>query len=128
MLPGWIDTDLTKRARQQVTGLQDSVEQRTPHGRWGIPDDMAGIAAFLASPASDFVTGTAIPVDGGFFDRDVKTRLPPVLFLKTRAKKLFANWILAEPSASLERCHRLLPLCAALVLTAIETMRRSGPL
>ena len=66
VLPGWIDTDLTKRARQQVSGLHDSVEKRTPHGRWGTPDDMAGIAAFLASSASDFVTGTAIPVDGGF--------------------------------------------------------------
>jgi 2-deoxy-D-gluconate 3-dehydrogenase len=66
VLPGWIDTDLTKRARQQVQGLHDSVEKRTPHARWGIPDDMAGIAAFLASPASDFVTGAAIPVDGGF--------------------------------------------------------------
>jgi 2-dehydro-3-deoxy-D-gluconate 5-dehydrogenase len=66
VLPGWIDTDLTKRARQQVQGLHDSVEKRTPHGRWGVPHDMAGIAAFLASPASDFVTGTAIPVDGGF--------------------------------------------------------------
>ena len=66
VLPGWIDTDLTKRAREQVSGLHDSVQKRTPHGRWGTPDDMAGIAAFLASPASDFVTGTAIPVDGGF--------------------------------------------------------------
>ena len=66
VLPGWIDTDLTRRAREQVTGLHDSVEKRTPHGRWGTPDDMSGIAAFLASPASDFVTGTAIPVDGGF--------------------------------------------------------------
>jgi 2-dehydro-3-deoxy-D-gluconate 5-dehydrogenase len=66
VLPGWIDTDLTKRARQQVDGLHASVEKRTPHGRWGTPDDMAGIAAFLSSSASDFVTGTAIPVDGGF--------------------------------------------------------------
>lgn len=66
VLPGWIDTDLTKRAREQVTGLEDSVQKRTPTGRWGTPDDMAGIAAFLASSASDFVTGTAIPVDGGF--------------------------------------------------------------
>lgn len=66
VLPGWIDTDLTKRARQQVDGLHESVEKRTPHGRWGTPPDMAGVAAFLASPASDFVTGTAIPVDGGF--------------------------------------------------------------
>ena len=66
VLPGWIDTDLTIRARQQVNGLHDSVEKRTPAGRWGNPPDMAGVAAFLSSPASDFVTGTAIPVDGGF--------------------------------------------------------------
>jgi 2-deoxy-D-gluconate 3-dehydrogenase len=66
VLPGWIDTDLTKRARQQVQGLHESVERRTPQARWGVPHDMAGIAAFLASPASDFVSGTAIPVDGGF--------------------------------------------------------------
>jgi len=66
VLPGWIDTELTKRARQQVQGLHESVEKRTPHARWGVPHDMSGIAAFLASPASDFVTGTAIPVDGGF--------------------------------------------------------------
>src|SRR3984957_1940537 len=66
VLPGWIDTDLTRRARQQVDGLQESVEKRTPEGRWGTPRDMSGIAAFLASESSDFVTGTAIPVDGGF--------------------------------------------------------------
>ena len=66
VLPGWIDTDLTKRARQQVQGLHERVEQRTPAGRWGVPPDMSGVAAFLASPASDFVTGTAIPVDGGY--------------------------------------------------------------
>ena len=66
VLPGWIDTDLTRRARQQVQGLHESVEKRTPQGRWGAPPDMSGVAAFLASPASDFVTGTAIPVDGGF--------------------------------------------------------------
>jgi 2-dehydro-3-deoxy-D-gluconate 5-dehydrogenase len=66
VLPGWIDTDLTRRARQQVTGLHERVENRTPVRRWGTPEDMAGIAAFLASPASDFVTGTAIPVDGGY--------------------------------------------------------------
>ena len=66
VLPGWIDTDLTARARQQVDGLHASVEKRTPAGRWGAPPDMSGVAAFLATPASDFVTGTAIPVDGGF--------------------------------------------------------------
>jgi 2-deoxy-D-gluconate 3-dehydrogenase len=66
VLPGWIDTDLTKRARQQVEGLHDRVLARTPAARWGTPDDHAGIAVFLASRASDFVTGTAIPVDGGY--------------------------------------------------------------
>ncbi|MCP3470019.1 glucose 1-dehydrogenase [Bradyrhizobium sp. CCGUVB1N3] len=66
ILPGWIDTDLTRGARQQVTGLHDRVLARTPAGRWGHIDDFAGIAVFLASPGSDFVTGTAIPVDGGF--------------------------------------------------------------
>ena len=66
ILPGWIDTDLTKRARVEVGGLHERVLARTPAARWGESDDFAGIAVFLASPASDFVTGTAIPVDGGF--------------------------------------------------------------
>jgi 2-deoxy-D-gluconate 3-dehydrogenase len=66
VLPGWIDTDLTRQARQQVAGLHERVVARTPAGRWGSPDDHAGIAVFLASAASDFVTGTAIPVDGGY--------------------------------------------------------------
>ena len=54
------------RAREQVEGLHDRVLARTPAGRWGEPGDLAGVAVFLASPASDFVTGAAIPVDGGF--------------------------------------------------------------
>ena len=66
ILPGWIDTDLTKRAREQIDGLHDKVLARTPTARWGVIADFAGIAVFLASPASDFVTGSAIPVDGGF--------------------------------------------------------------
>lgn len=66
VLPGWVDTDLTARARQQVEGLHDRVLSRTPAGRWGVPGDFGGIAVFLASPASDFVTGAAIPVDGGY--------------------------------------------------------------
>jgi 2-deoxy-D-gluconate 3-dehydrogenase len=66
VLPGWIDTDLTRRAREQIPSLHDNVLRRTPAGRWGTIDDMAGIAVFLASPASDFVTGTAIAVDGGY--------------------------------------------------------------
>lgn len=66
VLPGWIDTDLTRKARDQVQGLHERVTARTPAGRWGVPHDLAGIAVFLASKASDFVTGTAIPVDGGY--------------------------------------------------------------
>jgi 2-deoxy-D-gluconate 3-dehydrogenase len=66
VLPGWIDTDLTRNARREVAGLNDAVLRRTPAARWGGIDDMAGVAVFLAAPASDFVTGTAIPVDGGF--------------------------------------------------------------
>jgi 2-deoxy-D-gluconate 3-dehydrogenase len=66
ILPGWIDTDLTRTARAQVTGLHERVLARTPAGRWGAPDDLAGAAVFLASRASDFVTGVALPVDGGY--------------------------------------------------------------
>jgi 2-deoxy-D-gluconate 3-dehydrogenase len=66
VLPGWIDTDLTKRARVEIDGLHDRVLARTPAARWGAIGDFAGIAVFLASSASDFVTGTAIPIDGGY--------------------------------------------------------------
>jgi 2-dehydro-3-deoxy-D-gluconate 5-dehydrogenase len=66
ILPGWIDTELTVGARQQIEGLNERVLARSPTGRWGQPDEFAGIAVFLASEASAFVTGTAIPVDGGY--------------------------------------------------------------
>jgi 2-deoxy-D-gluconate 3-dehydrogenase len=66
VLPGWIDTELTQNARREVPGLNDNVLRRTPAGRWGGIDDMAGVAVFLAGPASDFVTGAVIPVDGGY--------------------------------------------------------------
>jgi 2-deoxy-D-gluconate 3-dehydrogenase len=66
VLPGWIDTELTRDARAQVKGLNERVLNRTPAGRWGMPDDLSGVAVFLAAPASDFVTGAAIPVDGGY--------------------------------------------------------------
>lgn len=65
-LPGWIDTELTQKARKDITGLQDSVLKRTPAGRWGHIDDFQGLAVYLASSASDFLTGTAIPLDGGY--------------------------------------------------------------
>lgn len=66
VLPGWIDTDLTRQGRIDMPELNDKVLNRTPSGRWGVPDDLGGIAVFLASAGSDFITGTAVPVDGGY--------------------------------------------------------------
>lgn len=66
VLPGWIDTELTATARREVPGLHQRIVDRTPAGRWGVIDDLAGVAVFLAGPASDFITGAAIPVDGGY--------------------------------------------------------------
>ncbi|GIX48145.1 MAG: 2-deoxy-D-gluconate 3-dehydrogenase [Candidatus Tectimicrobiota bacterium] len=66
ILPGWLHTELTERARQELPGLYERVLQRTPQGRWGQPEDLAGVAVFLASRASDFITGAALPVDGGY--------------------------------------------------------------
>ena len=66
ILPGWINTDLSVGAKKRTPGLEERVIARTPAGRWGEPEDLAGPALFLASGASDFVTGVAIPVDGGY--------------------------------------------------------------
>jgi 2-deoxy-D-gluconate 3-dehydrogenase len=66
ILPGWIDTALTEQARADIAGLNERVLARTPAARWGVPGDLAGIAVFLASGASDFITGAGIPVDGGY--------------------------------------------------------------
>jgi 2-deoxy-D-gluconate 3-dehydrogenase len=66
ILPGWVDTDLTRKAREQIPDLHEKVLARTPAQRWGAPDDFAGIAVFLAAPASNFITGAAIAVDGGY--------------------------------------------------------------
>ena len=65
VLPGWIETDMT-RPRREDNAFNERVLARVPAGRWGTPEDLAGIAAFLAGPASDFITGAAIPVDGGY--------------------------------------------------------------
>ena len=66
ILPGFINTDLSADGKRDIPGLEEGVRARTPAGRWGEPEDMAGTAIFLASSASDFLTGTAIAVDGGF--------------------------------------------------------------
>jgi len=66
ILPGWIDTDLTIKARVELEGLNERVLSRTPMGRWGRPEDLQGTAIYLATAASNFVTGVALPVDGGY--------------------------------------------------------------
>ncbi len=66
ILPGWFDTELTRRTRQHMPGLEQQVTNRTPAGRWGQPEDLAGAAVFLCSEASSFVTGACLTVDGGF--------------------------------------------------------------
>jgi 2-dehydro-3-deoxy-D-gluconate 5-dehydrogenase len=66
ILPGFIDTDLTRNLRRNFPGTHERVVGRTPARRWGEPADLAGAAVFFCSRASDFVTGTALPVDGGF--------------------------------------------------------------
>jgi len=64
--PGWIDTDMTRHSAQKREGFVERVVARTPQARWGKPEDFQGVAVFLASRASDFITGSAIVVDGGF--------------------------------------------------------------
>lgn len=62
--PGWIETDMT--ALIKSLPINDEIILRTPAGRWGQPDDIIGAAIYLASKASDFVTGETIRVDGGY--------------------------------------------------------------
>jgi 2-deoxy-D-gluconate 3-dehydrogenase len=66
ILPGWFDTELTEKARVEIPGLHERVLARIPLGRWAKPADMAGTAVWLASSGSDYVTGVAVPVDGGY--------------------------------------------------------------
>jgi len=66
ILPGWFDTELTEKAREQIPGLHERVLARIALGRWAKPVDMAGTAVWLASAGSDYVTGIAVPVDGGY--------------------------------------------------------------
>ena len=65
--PGWIETEMTAPVRTtSMKAMNDEILARTPAGRWGLPDEMAGTAVYLASRASDFVTGETIRVDGGY--------------------------------------------------------------
>jgi NAD(P)-dependent dehydrogenase (short-subunit alcohol dehydrogenase family) len=63
--PGWIETELT-RAAQADKARSEAIVARTPFGRWGRPEDIGGAVVFLCSPAAGFITGTVLPVDGGY--------------------------------------------------------------
>jgi 2-dehydro-3-deoxy-D-gluconate 5-dehydrogenase len=64
ILPGWYETDMTQDEVGTARGQE--IRRKTPAGRWGHPEDLVGAAVFLASAASSFVTGVALPVDGGY--------------------------------------------------------------
>mgnify|MGYP004638612559 FL=1 len=68
LAPGYILTELT-RAVYSNPEKSRPINERIPMGRWGKPDDFEGIAVFLASQASDYITGAMIPVDGGYTAR-----------------------------------------------------------
>ena len=63
--PGWIETELTKAA-QADPARSEAIVARTPFGRWGKPDDIGGAVVFLCSEGAGFITGTVLPVDGGY--------------------------------------------------------------
>jgi 2-deoxy-D-gluconate 3-dehydrogenase len=66
--PGYMDTDMNKDLKLDPVRYPQ-VTARIPAGRWGTPEDLHGIVVFLASRASDYITGTVIPVDGGYLAR-----------------------------------------------------------
>ena len=66
ILPGWFTTELTSAIPDRQKERYDLINRRIPAGRWGTPNELQGAAVFLASKASDYVTGSVIAVDGGY--------------------------------------------------------------
>ncbi len=63
--PGWIETDMVRKAMAGDPARKRRILARTPLGRFGEPDDIGAAAVYLCSPAAKFVTGAVLPVDGG---------------------------------------------------------------
>jgi len=70
LLPGWVETEMTSGLREsadtEINRIYRSINDRIPSGRWARPEDIAGAAVFLASAASDYITGAVLAVDGGY--------------------------------------------------------------
>lgn len=67
LCPGFLATEVNRGIRESNPDFETHITKRTPAGRWGVPDDLMGTIVFLASPASDYLSGVDINVDGGFF-------------------------------------------------------------
>ena len=66
VLPGWFMTELASDIPANQPERYDLINRRIPAQHWGAPDDLQGVAVFLAAKASDYVTGAVITVDGGY--------------------------------------------------------------
>lgn len=67
--PGYMETELTRSIKETNNSQYMEITSRIPKGRWGKPEDLAGIAVFLASDAAEYVSGAVIPVDGGYLGK-----------------------------------------------------------
>lgn len=67
--PGYMETELTKDLREKNPTLYEEISARIPKGRWGRPEDLMGLAVFLAGDASEYVSGAVIPLDGGYLGK-----------------------------------------------------------
>ena len=67
--PGYMATELTQNMKEVNPAQYNEITSRIPMGRWGKPEDLSGLVVFLASDASAYISGSVIPVDGGFLGK-----------------------------------------------------------
>ncbi len=67
--PGYMATELTRSIQETDPAQYDQITARIPMGRWGRPEDLQGLAVFLASPAAAYISGAVIPLDGGYLGK-----------------------------------------------------------